>query len=101
MARQTRNTITTRAGLIKELRRTAARGYATTLGEWREDVIGISSPLSSLGSVVGAIGVSCPLSRTNQKRIETMGKMVRSIAERIASFSEAGKAKPIIREMQS
>jgi DNA-binding IclR family transcriptional regulator len=101
MKRHARNTITTRSGLMRELQKTALRGYATTPGEWRDDVIGISSPLWSFGSVIGAVGISCPLSRVGQKQVEAMGKMVRATAGRISAFAEVEGAKPIARETQS
>jgi IclR family transcriptional regulator, KDG regulon repressor len=91
MKRHTKNTITTRAGLLRELQRTAKRGYATTPGEWREDVIGISAPLHAFGSVIGAIGISCPLSRVNQRKIDAMGEIVSSTALRLSVMASNGK----------
>jgi DNA-binding IclR family transcriptional regulator len=91
MIRHTKNTITTRAGLLKALQITSKRGFATTPGEWRDDVLGISAPLNAFGTVLGAIGVSCPLSRVNQRKIEEMGETVRSTAARLSAMATTGK----------
>ena len=91
MKRHTKNTVTSRAGLLRELQLTRKRGFATTPGEWREDVIGISAPLSAFGVVVGAIGISCPLSRVNHRKIEALGEIVRSAAARLSAMAGNGR----------
>lgn len=91
MEQHTKRTITTRSGLLRELQRTAERGYGVAAGQWRDDVVGISAPLFSLGQVVGAIGIACPTSRINQKHIEEKGELVRALAERISSLAPAAR----------
>jgi len=54
-------------------------------------VLGISAPLNAFGTVLGAIGVSCPLSRVNQRKIEEMGETVRSTAAQLSAMATTGK----------
>ena len=57
----TPETITTRARLLKELVAIKRRGYAQTLGTFRQDVGGVAAPIFGAdGNVVAALCVSSP-----------------------------------------
>ena len=85
---RTRFTIVKPAAFIAELKRIARDGFAANIGEWMEDVVGISAPLfAPEGRVFAAIGVSLPMSRVTPKRLKVLGETVRSFARDLsASF---------------
>jgi len=86
LKRRTKFTITRRGPFLEELKRIAERGYAANVGEWIEDVVGISSPVFSPdGNVFAAVGVSLPTSRIQPKRIESLGEIVSTFAGELSS----------------
>lgn len=86
LKKRTKFTITKRGPFVEELKRIARRGYAANVGEWIEDVVGISAPLFSPdGKVFAAIGVSLPSSRIQPKRIDALGDVVSSFARELST----------------
>ncbi|MSP97077.1 MAG: IclR family transcriptional regulator [Betaproteobacteria bacterium] len=58
----TKRSVTTAAALRAELESVRKRGYAMTRGEWRGDIGGVAAPVfDRTGQVIGAIGVTMPL----------------------------------------
>ncbi len=83
LQRLTPSTITDRAGFMRELRVTRRRGYGLNIGEWMEDVTGVSAAVfGHARTVQGAIGVAGPTSRLNTKNAHRVGVAVRDFAER-------------------
>ena len=83
LPRLTSLTIADRAGFLRELRTTKQRGYGLNIGEWMEDVTGVSAPIFGFsGAVQGAIGVAGPMSRLNARNAHRIGKIVRELAQR-------------------
>ncbi len=75
-----------RAAFLQELRLARQRGYALNLGEWMEDVAGVSAPiLGNDGRVHGAIGVAGPMSRLNARNAHDVGGIVLRYADRISA----------------
>jgi DNA-binding IclR family transcriptional regulator len=86
LVRRTKLTIVDRNEFLAELKRTTKRGFATNIGEWVEDVVGVSAPLfSSEGKVFAAMGVSSPMARVDRKRIAKLGEIVKSFAARLSA----------------
>jgi DNA-binding IclR family transcriptional regulator len=86
LKQRTKFTIVKPAAYRAELKRIARDGYAANIGEWVEDVVGISAPLfGPEGQVFAAIGVSLPMSRVKPKRIKVLGDIVRSFAGELSS----------------
>ena len=86
LVRRTKYTIVDRDEFLLELKRTAKRGFSTNIGEWVEDVVGVSAPLfSSEGKVFAAMGVSSPMARVDRKRIAALGEIVKSFAARLSA----------------
>ena len=86
LVRRTKATIIKRDEFLAELKRTAKRGFATNIGEWVEDVVGVSAPLfSSEGKVFAAMGVSSPMARVDRKRVAMLGGIVKSFAARLSA----------------
>jgi IclR family transcriptional regulator, KDG regulon repressor len=86
LKRRTKFTITKRGPFLEELKRINERGYAANVGEWIEDVVGISSPVFSPdGNVFAAVGVSLPTSRIRPKRIESLGEIVSTFARELSA----------------
>jgi DNA-binding IclR family transcriptional regulator len=86
LVRRTKSTIVDRDEFLAELKRTAKRGYAINIGEWLEDVVGVSAPLlSSEGKVFAAMGVSSPMARVDRKRVAMLGEIVKSFAARLSA----------------
>jgi len=64
LKRYTDRTITTRRLLRAALEQVRARGFAINRAEWRADVAGVAAPVfDRTGAVIGAIGVTMPLSQ--------------------------------------
>jgi DNA-binding IclR family transcriptional regulator len=64
LRRYTERTVVEGAKLRAELARIRSQGYAVNRGEWRSDIGGIAAPVSDrTGVVIGAIGITVPLSR--------------------------------------
>lgn len=83
---RTKFTIVKPAAFLAELKRVAKQGYAANVGEWMEDVVGVSAPLFSPdGRAFAAVGVSLPMSRANLKGIKSLGEIVRSFARGLST----------------
>jgi IclR family acetate operon transcriptional repressor len=79
----TRNTITDRKALLKDLERAAARGYSETRGENVVDVMAIAKPVW-LGKELYAVAIAGPLQRMpvdGDKHIERLNHACMEIAE--------------------
>jgi IclR family KDG regulon transcriptional repressor len=86
MKRFTSKTVTDLEELKKELARVRKNGYATNLGEWREDVCGVAAPVwSSSGTIAAAIGIVMPKQRMNDHAVKACGKQVIEYAKRISA----------------
>jgi IclR family KDG regulon transcriptional repressor len=60
----TRRTLASEAELERRLARVRRQGYAVNEGEYRDDVGGFGAPIrDGSGAVVGALGISIPMSR--------------------------------------
>jgi DNA-binding IclR family transcriptional regulator len=85
LPRLTPTTITDRAAFLRDLRATKQRGYGLNVGEWMEDVTGVSAPVfTHSGTVQGAIGVAGPISRLNARNMHRIGRLVRRYADRVS-----------------
>lgn len=83
--RFTSRTLVDRKSLLSEFRKVEKQGYAAALGQWKEEVVGISAPIFSFEhKVLGAIGVSLPSTRANKKRVAELGEVVMSTAASIS-----------------
>lgn len=83
LPRLTPFTITERSAFLRELRVTKQRGYGLNIGEWMEDVTGVSAPIfDHSGKVQGAVGVAGPISRLNAREARRVGLTVRDCAAR-------------------
>jgi DNA-binding IclR family transcriptional regulator len=64
LRRYTERTVVEGVKLRAELTRIRNQGYAVNRGEWRADIGGVAAPVyDRSGVVIGAIGVTIPLSR--------------------------------------
>ncbi len=73
----TPNSITSHRSFQAELALVRQRGYATNLGEWIDEVVGISAPVFAREQgVVGAIGVAGVGMRLRGPRLEELGAQV-------------------------
>jgi DNA-binding IclR family transcriptional regulator len=79
----TGRTITTRTELMRELRRTARRGYGTSFEENEADICAVSVPLPDLGqSIRCALGISAPVSRLRRRDAPAVAAALRDVADR-------------------
>jgi IclR family transcriptional regulator, acetate operon repressor len=73
--------------LAKICKETNARGYATDDEEYLEGVRCVAAPIRAEdGQIIGAIGISAPLTRFATERYEICGRQVVEVAKRIASL---------------
>jgi DNA-binding IclR family transcriptional regulator len=95
--RATEDSIGDRAGLLKELARTRARGYSISRGAWRLDVAGVSIPLRGPdGRVAAALCVAAPRFRVTREWIEQVIPALRSTAENVErDFGAAAPAQAL------
>jgi IclR family transcriptional regulator, KDG regulon repressor len=85
LPRLTPATIVREKDFLADLRVTHQRGYALNVGEWMEDVAGVSAPvIGHLGTVQGAVGVAGPRSRLNARNVHQIGRLVRRYANGIS-----------------
>jgi DNA-binding IclR family transcriptional regulator len=91
----TASTTTDPARLRAEIAGTVRRGYAMTVGTWREDVAGVAAPiLGAEGAVLAAVNVSLPRARSTRRRLAELGEGVQATAADIARalrFSDVGR----------
>ena len=99
LVRHTAATITSLPVLKEELAKTARLGYAVNRGEWRESVGGLAVAIfNGLDQVVAALGISGPLERLGNARmnelapavIRTGAELSRALGYRSAHFGKAG-----------
>jgi len=82
----TRNTITSKSKLIKELRETRKRGYALDQREYEEDVECIGAPIRDhLGNVIAALSISGPQRKINTSHEKLFIRQVMKAAALISS----------------
>jgi DNA-binding IclR family transcriptional regulator len=95
LARYTPRTITDPDRLRKVLQRARRDGYAVNQGEYRVDVGGVAAPLKDhLDRVVGAVGVTAPLSRLPRARVKALVPLVaRAAAEISGRLGYPGRAR--------
>jgi DNA-binding IclR family transcriptional regulator len=73
----TSRTITDREQLRAEVGRAARRGYAISVGAWREDVAGVAAPvLDGAGRPAAAVNVSLPRARFTRARLAELGAAI-------------------------
>lgn len=83
----TGRTITRAADFRSELVGVRRRGYASNIGEWVDEVIGVSAPVFGPdGRVTGALGVAGPGTRLKAARVPEIGALVRGTAKRVSSL---------------
>ena len=77
LRRCTSTTITDRAALIEELRLVRRHGYAIDREESQDGVVGVATAIrDDSGTVVGAIGVTCPAVRATEDSIAYLREQV-------------------------
>lgn len=79
----TPSTLTRRDMLLATLSRERQLGYSVNLGEYRDDVGGVASAITSATGPVAALGVTSPTSRLDADMVEQYARLVRE-AVRIA-----------------
>jgi len=83
----TSRTITRVADFRSELATVRRRGYAANVGEWVEEVTGVSAPVFGPGErIIGALGVAGPVTRLRASRVPEIGEVVRQAARRVSSL---------------
>ena len=83
----TKRTVGSLRQLAKLCKETKARGFAIDDEEYIEGVRCVAAPIRAEdGQVIGAIGISAPLTRFPTKRYETCGKQVTKIAQQISNL---------------
>ncbi len=85
LTRYTKNTITTKAALKKELELTRQCGYGTDHGEWMEEMHCVGAPiLDQYAYPVGALWITGPSTRLKERHFKSLGQTVAAYAERIS-----------------
>jgi DNA-binding IclR family transcriptional regulator len=83
----TKRTVVSVKQLARICKETQARGYATDDGEYIEGVRCVAAPIRAEdGQVIGAIGISAPLTRFAAERYEICGRQVMKVAEQISNL---------------
>jgi DNA-binding IclR family transcriptional regulator len=81
----TKRTVVSINQLAKICKETRTRGYATDDGEYIEGVRCVAAPIRAEdGQVIGAIGISAPLTRFPAERYEICGRQVMNVAEQVS-----------------
>lgn len=82
----TNKTIADTDGFLAEANSIRLKKFALNRGEWRRDVIGLGVPISSAsGTIEGALGLSAPASRTNEKELIQLAPRLLEYAEKVSS----------------
>lgn len=76
----TPRTLTTKASLLKDLKRVRDLGYATSFEERVVGAAGVAAPLFSGDTLIGGLSVSIPTSRAPKDRLDAVGNAVRKRA---------------------
>ncbi len=87
----TARTLVAEAALRRDFEVIRARGYATNVGEWVDDVAAVSSPIiGSGGKAAAAMGIAGPRSRLGPKVLEKLSVEIRRqaglVSEAIAAL---------------
>lgn len=86
LPKMTPNTITTRAGLLKELRSVRRKGYAVDDQENELDGRCLGAPIvDSRDRVVAALSISAPVFRMDHERVHHLGPVLRKTCETISN----------------
>lgn len=81
LKRWTSSTLTSLKALSADLAETRRRGYAVNRGEWREGVGGVAAVIvNGWNEPAAAIGVSGPIERLDDKRIQKIAPQVQKAA---------------------
>ena len=84
LPRMTPTTLGTRSALLKELAQVRQRGYALSLGAWREDVGGVAIALAGPeGRAVAALNVAAPVRKFTRDWLEQAIPAIRQTAREI------------------
>lgn len=84
--RYTPHSIVSADELHRQLQRIRTIGYAVNRGEWREQVVGVAAPLhDAIGGVIGALGISGPAERLNDRSISDNIPRLMELAECISA----------------
>lgn len=79
-------TITSKAGLLDEMRRMRRRGYAATKGERQLDAGSVAAAVfDGSGQVYGCVSICIPLARMRDDKVEPYGRLVQHAARAISS----------------
>jgi len=90
LERRTELTLTDRAALERDLRRTRERGYAVTLDELEVGLAAVAAPVTDRdGEVFAALGVSGPSARL-EDRLDTVGRLLVDQAEELSALLRRG-----------
>lgn len=86
LERHTDKTIVDWDEFLAELARVRNRGYATNVGEWRDDITAVASPIfDHAGRTPASLSVSAPGSRMPKKLRESYGALVTEAAQRVSA----------------
>lgn len=86
LKRYTAKTYTTPAALLDELKRTREQGFAFDDEENEPDIRCFGSPIfNRAGEPVGAVSITMPVYRHDERRHELCGRLVRETAQRISA----------------
>ncbi len=92
LERLTEKTITSRVRLLQELEQVRKNGFAIIIDELEIGLVAVAAPIRELdGRVIGAISVSGPSSRLNQKSLLEIGEMIISKVEDLQVNSLSSK----------
>lgn len=85
LVKLTKNTITSKDAILKEITIIKNNGFAVDNEENEEGVICVAAPIFNYeGSVKYAISISTPKMRIDQNKIESFGKLVKETAKQIS-----------------
>ena len=85
MTQYTPKTITSMAALDAEVARIRSSGIAINNGEYRTDVVALAAPVRDPSDqVIGAVGISGPLSRMPRQRVKQLIPIVIEAGEAIS-----------------
>jgi DNA-binding IclR family transcriptional regulator len=84
--RFTNSTLTTKDALIDRLKATRSAGYAVSLSELDDNVLGVAAPIrNGSGRVVAAISVAAVATRVPTERVAMVADVVRAAAQTISA----------------
>lgn len=92
--RQTPSTLMKLEDLMQSLKQARERGYATAIGEFRDNVTGIAAPVfDRRGEIIAAVGIAGPLERLRPARIRQLAPAVIGVARDISNALGANLAR--------